>query len=163
VRIHFELTSPDGSVIATGSGSTQSLDLASWDNHSLVMRQLLARGAPTRLGQILTMWVEVDHPVPIFPDETIDRAAESFHQALGTHLDTVGAVCSRSRDWVDAPVPEVVEALLVHGWVPPADGDDEAEETAEPESAGEGPRAVEGRRGVLTLCWSRGRRRDGRA
>lgn len=44
------------------------------------------------------MRVEVDQLVPIFPDETIDGATDSFHQALGTHLDTVGAVGSRGRD-----------------------------------------------------------------
>lgn len=159
MRVHFELTGPDGSVIATGSDSTQSVDLAGWDNHSSVVQLLHTRAVAPRLGQKLTMWVEVDQPVPIFPDETIDRAAEAFHQALDTHLDTVGAVCSRSRDWVDAPVPEVVEALLLTGWVPPADWDSEDEEAAEPESVGEGRRAAAGRRGALTLCWSRGRRR----
>jgi hypothetical protein len=161
MRIHFELTSPDGAVLAAGSDPTQTLDLSSWDNHSSVVRLLHARGAPTRLGQRLTMWVEADQPVPIFPDETIDRAAKAFHQAVGPYLDTVGSVRSRHRDWVDAPVTEVVEALLWDGWIPPPDGDneDEDEDASEPEPAGADP----GRRGVLTLCWSRGRRRDGRS
>lgn len=157
MRIHFELTGSDGSVLAAGRDATQTIDLASWDNHSAVVRLLHARGLPTRMGHRLAMWVELEQPVPIFPDETIDRAAEAFHQAVGPHLDTAGAACSRSRDWVDAPVVEVVEALLLHGWVPPLEDGGEADE---PEWPGEGQRAVPGRRGVLTLCWSRGRRRD---
>ena len=158
MRIHYELTSPDGSMI-TGSDSTQTVDLANWDSHSSVVRLLRTRGVAPQLGQRLTMWVEGDQPVPIFPDETIDRAAEAFHQAVNPYLDAVGSVHSRGRDWVDAPIPEVVEALLIHGWVPPADWDTEAEEAAEPESVREGRRTAAGRRGVLTLCWTRGRRR----
>jgi hypothetical protein len=51
----------------------------------------------------------------------IDRASEAFHQALGTHMDYVGASCCRADDWVSAPVPAVVEVLLLSGWVPPQD------------------------------------------
>ena len=57
----------------------------------------------------------------MIPDETIDRAIEAFHQALDTHLDYPGATCSRPREWVDAPVAAVVEALLLSGWVGPLD------------------------------------------
>ncbi len=55
----------------------------------------------------------------MIPDDTIDRAVESFFRALATHLDYPSATYSRARDWVDAPVTAVVEALLLSGWVPP--------------------------------------------
>lgn len=63
MRIYFTLTDPGGSVIATGSDSTHTGDLGSWDNHSLVVRLLHASEVSevsARLGQKLTMWVEAD-------------------------------------------------------------------------------------------------------
>lgn len=51
MRIHFELASADGPVIATGSDAVRTVDLASWDNHGSVVRLLYARGVAPRLGQ----------------------------------------------------------------------------------------------------------------
>uniref|UniRef100_UPI003F49B07C hypothetical protein n=1 Tax=Pseudonocardia sp. CA-138482 TaxID=3240023 RepID=UPI003F49B07C len=124
MRIHFVITGPGGSPIVAGGEPTETDDLSAWSNHSSVVRLLrAARVAPGR-GQRLTMWIEDDRPIALFPDETIDRAAEAFHDALGTHLDYAGASCSRGDDWVDAPVTAVVEALLLSGWVPPVERDD---------------------------------------
>ncbi|WP_156994456.1 hypothetical protein [Pseudonocardia acaciae] len=65
MRILFEITGSDGSVIATGCDSTRTTDLSSWDNHSSVVRLLRARAVTPQLGQKLVMWVEAGPPVPI--------------------------------------------------------------------------------------------------
>jgi hypothetical protein len=124
MRIHFAITGRGGAPIVAGAEPTETDDLSAWSNHSSVVRLLrAARVAPGR-GQRLTMWIEDDPPPALPPDAAIDHAAESFHDALGTHLDYAGASCSRGDDWVDAPVTAVVEALLLSGWTPPTDHDD---------------------------------------
>lgn len=124
MRIHFEITAPGGAVIAAGSHTTHTAEVSSWSNLGEVKRLLRAAGIAPGLGQRLAIWIERDLSGAVFPDETIDRAARSFHDALGTHLDDPAAAHSPARDWIDAPATAVVEALLHGGWVPPADYED---------------------------------------
>lgn len=124
MRIHFEITAPGGAVIAAGSHATRTAEVSSWSNLGEVKRLLRAAGITPGLGQRLAIWVERDLGRAVFPDETIDRAARAFHDALGTHLDDPAAAHSPARDWIDAPATAVAEALLHGGWIPPADHDD---------------------------------------
>ncbi|MGH8967136.1 MAG: hypothetical protein ACRDXB_17660, partial [Actinomycetes bacterium] len=73
----------------------------------------------------------------MIPDETIDRAVAAFYQALSTHMDYAGASCRRADDWVSAPVPAVVEALLLRGWVPPQDEAGDADDLESAETFGQ--------------------------
>lgn len=116
MKVHFELTDPSGEVVVAGSEVTRSADLSGWDNHSLVVRMLrVKQGLTPQLGQRLLMWVEVD-----FPDETIQRAARSFPQAVTTHVP--GVTCADGR--INAEVIDVVDALLQNGWIQPPEPDD---------------------------------------
>ncbi|MBO0808045.1 MAG: hypothetical protein J2P32_07050 [Actinobacteria bacterium] len=124
MRIHFEITAPGGAVIAAGSRATHTAEASSWSNLGEVKRLLRAAGVTPGLGQRLAIWVERDVGRAVFPDETIDRAARAFHDALGTHLDDPAAAHSPARDWIDAPATAVAEALLHGGWVPPVEHDD---------------------------------------
>lgn len=125
MRIRFVITGPDGSPAVSGAAPTDTGDLSSWRNHGSVARLLRAAQVPPVPGQKLVMWVEDDRAAPMFPAGALDRAVEAFHDALARHLDNAAASWSRARDWVDAPVPAVVEALLWGGWVPPFDPVDE--------------------------------------
>ena len=124
MRIHFEITAPGGAVLAAGSHATHTAEVSSWSNLGEVKRLLRAAGVAPGLGQRLAIWVERDLSGAVFPDETIDRAARAFHDALGTHLDDPAATHSPGRDWIDAPVTAVVEALLHGGWVPSTEHDE---------------------------------------
>ncbi|MGH8964770.1 MAG: hypothetical protein ACRDXB_05505 [Actinomycetes bacterium] len=135
MRIRFVINGPDGAPIVSGGEPTDSGDLSAWSNHSSVVRLLRVARVPPVPGQRLVMWVEDDRGSPAFPDDALDRAVEAFHDALATHLDDAAASWSRVRDWVDAPVTSVVEALLWGGWVPPS----------EPRSSVPLPRGVRGR------------------
>jgi hypothetical protein len=104
-----------------------------------VVRLLRAARVPPVPGQKLVMWIEDDWAASTFPDDTLDRAVEAFHDALATHLDHAAA--SWSRAWVDAPVPSMVEALLWGGWIPPSDPSDPDEQIC---SSVPPPRALPG-------------------
>jgi hypothetical protein len=121
MRVHFVITGADGAAIVAGGEPTDTDDLSAWSNHNSVVRLLRAAHVPPAAGQKLVMWVEDDRAATMFPDDAVERAVAAFYDALATHLDHAAATCSRVRDWVDGPVPAVVEALLWGGWVPPSD------------------------------------------
>lgn len=58
MSVHFELTEPDESMIATGNDFAHAADLVRSDNHSSVIRPPRDSGLAARHGQRLTTWIE---------------------------------------------------------------------------------------------------------